>query len=239
MPVKAVNYRCRERDRSIGCRRVHPPVGFPTVGSLDTGCANSIHDGCSITSSFLKRLGGLQNEKSRRKYRFILFAAIFLGAGLTVSYLEFVVIRPTPLWEGRYLVPLAGMIVTNAMNSAALGVERFRSELDLRAGEIETLLALGATQQQAVLKTVQLSASAAMLPAINMLMVLGIVALPGMMSGQILAGESPLIAVRYQLLICFSIAATAAIVTWVSIQMTQKLYFTKDDQFIRTQDSGD
>ena len=80
---------------------------------------------------------------------------------------------------------------------------------------------------------------AAMLPAINMLMVLGIVALPGMMSGQILAGESPLIAVRYQLLICFSIAATAAIVTWVSIQMTQKLYFTKDDQFIRTQDSGD
>ena len=51
-PVKAVNYRCRERDRSIGCRRVHPPVGFPTVGSLDTGCANSIHHGCSITSSF-------------------------------------------------------------------------------------------------------------------------------------------------------------------------------------------
>ena len=163
----------------------------------------------AASQAALKRLGGLQNEKSRRKYRFILFAAIFLGAGLTVSYLEFVVIRPTPLWEGRYLVPLAGMIVTNAMNSAALGVERFRSELDLRAGEIETL------------------------------MVLGIVALPGMMSGQILAGESPLIAVRYQLLICFSIAATAAIVTWVSIQMTQKLYFTKDDQFIRTQDSGD
>lgn len=162
-----------------------------------------------------------------------------VGAALTVSYLEFVVIRPTPLWEGRYLVPLAGMIVANAMNSAALGVERFRSELELRSGEIETLLALGATQQQAVLKTVQVSASAAMLPAINMLMVLGIVALPGMMSGQILAGESPLTAVRYQLLICFSIAATAAIVTWVSIQMTQKLYFTKNDQFIRSQDSGD
>lgn len=93
----------------------------------------------AASQAALKRLGGLQNEKSRRKYRFILFAAIFLGAGLTVSYLEFVVIRPTPLWEGRYLVPLAGMIVTNAMNSAALGVERFRSELDLRAGEIETL----------------------------------------------------------------------------------------------------
>lgn len=151
----------------------------------------------AASESALKRLGGLQNEKSRRKYRWILFTAIFLGAGLTVSYLEFVVIRPTPLWEGRYLVPLAGMIVANAMNSAALGVERFRSELELRSGEIETLLALGATQQQAVLKTVQVSASAAMLPAINMLMVLGIVALPGMMSGQILAGESPLTAVRY------------------------------------------
>lgn len=185
-----------------------------------------------------KRLTGIQNAKTRRKYRSILFAAIFLGSVLTVSYLEFIVIRPTPLWEGRYLIPLAGMLVTNAMNSAALGVERYRSELDLRRGEIETLLALGATKEQAGLKTVQISASAAMLPAINMLMVLGIVALPGMMSGQILAGESPLVAVRYQLLICFCIAATAAIVTWVGIQMTQKLYFTKDDQFIRAEDSG-
>ena len=85
----------------------------------------------AASESALKRLGGLQNAKSRRKYRWILFTAIFLGAGLTVSYLEFVVIRPTPLWEGRYLVPLAGMIVANAMNSAALGVERFRSELDV------------------------------------------------------------------------------------------------------------
>lgn len=57
----------------------------------------------AASESALKRLGGLQNEKSRRKYRWILFTAIFLGAGLTVSYLEFVVIRPTPLWEGRYL----------------------------------------------------------------------------------------------------------------------------------------
>lgn len=82
----------------------------------------------AASESALKRLGGLQNEKSRRKYRWILFTAIFLGAGLTVSYLEFVVIRPTPLWEGRYLVPLAGMIVANAMNSAALGVERLNCD---------------------------------------------------------------------------------------------------------------
>ena len=133
----------------------------------------------AASESALKRLGGLQNAKVGESIGGSCVTAIFFGAGLTVSYLEFVVIRPTPLWEGRYLVPLAGMIVANAMNSAALGVERFRSELELRSGEIETLLALGATQQQAVLKTVQVSASAAMLPAINMLMVLGIVALPG------------------------------------------------------------
>lgn len=76
----------------------------------------------------------------------------FLGAGLTVSYLEFVVIRPTPLWEGRYLVPLAGMIVANAMNSAALGVERFRSELELRSGRLRHCWRLGQRSSRPCLK---------------------------------------------------------------------------------------
>lgn len=70
-----------------------------------------------------------------------------------------------------------------------------------------------------------------------MLMVLGIVALPGMMSGQILAGVNPLLAVRYQLLICFCIAAVAAIVAYVAIKMTERLYFTKADQFMQIRDT--
>lgn len=193
----------------------------------------------AATQAASKRLSGLNTLKRRRTYQRILFASIFLGSMLTVAYLEFVVVRPEPLWEGRYIIPLGGMLVAQAMNAAALSVERYRSELELRTGEVQTLLALGANTQQATEQTVKASASAAMLPSINMLMVLGIVALPGMMSGQILAGESPLVAVRYQLLICFCIAATAAIVTWVGIRMTQKLYFTSADQLIPIQDSDD
>ncbi len=75
--------------------------------------------------------------------------------------------------------------------------------------------------------------TAALMPIINSMMVLGIVALPGMMSGQILAGVSPLLAVRYQLLIFFCIAASAALVSWLSIRMVRSLFFTRDDQFIR------
>lgn len=113
----------------------------------------------AASESALKRLGGLQNEKVGEVSGGSCLPRFSWG-GFTVSYLD-LCIRPHASLEGRYLVPLAGMIVANAMNSAALGVERFRSELELRSGEIETLLALGATQQQAVLKTVQVSASAA------------------------------------------------------------------------------
>lgn len=184
-----------------------------------------------------KRVEGLNNRRIRWIYQKILFISIFLGSMCTLGYLEFIVVRPEPLWEGRYIISLGGMMVAQAMNAGALVVERYRSELELRAEEIETLLALGATANQATLTTVKTACAAAMMPAINLLMVLGIVALPGMMSGQVLAGVSPLLAVRYQLLICFSIAAAASIVSFIAIKMSQKLYFTKFDQFIRVKDA--
>lgn len=184
-----------------------------------------------------KRISGLNSRRMRWIYQKILFASIFLGSMCTLGYLQFIVVRPEPIWEGRYIISLGGMMVAQAMNAGALVVERYRSELELRADEIETLLALGATKSQASLQAVRTACSAAMMPSINLLMVLGIVALPGMMSGQILAGESPLLAVRYQLLICFSIAAAAAIVSFVAIRMAESLYFTKYDQFIRVDDA--
>ena len=184
-----------------------------------------------------KRISGLDSKKMRRTYQKILFVSIFLGSMCTLGYLQFVVVRPEPLWEGRYIVSLGGMLIAQAMNAAALVVERYRSELELRTDEIETLLALGANVEQATRETVRAASAAAMLPAINMLMVLGIVALPGMMSGQILAGVSPLLAVRYQLLICFCIAAGSAIVSFIAIKMTQRMYFTLFDQFNLIQDA--
>ncbi len=180
-----------------------------------------------------KRIKGVDSPRIRRFLIWVLFCSILLGSMTALAYLQFVVVRPEPLWDGKYIIPLGGMMIAQGMNAGALAVERYRSELELRADEIQTLLALGATSFEASRTSVQTAIGAAMTPSINGLVVLGIVALPGMMSGQILAGVDPLLAVRYQLLVCFGISSVAALVSWISIHMTRRLYFTKDDQFIR------
>ncbi|WP_308515174.1 iron export ABC transporter permease subunit FetB [uncultured Turicimonas sp.] len=180
-----------------------------------------------------RALKGIASKKIKFKIIKILFISIALGALSVLCYLQFVVVRPEPLWEGKYIIPLGGMLIAQSMVAGSLAVERLRSEFEARADEIETLLALGATSAEASRESVKVAMTAALMPIINSMMVLGIVALPGMMSGQILAGVSPLLAVRYQLLIFFCIAASAALVSWLSIRMVRSLFFTRDDQFIR------
>jgi UDP-glucose/iron transport system permease protein len=86
------------------------------------------------------------------------------------------------------------MIVGNAMNGAALAAERLQSEMDARRAQIEAYLALGATPQQASAEPVRRATVVAMVPTINALAVVGVVSLPGMMTGQILAGSPPTLA---------------------------------------------
>lgn len=191
----------------------------------------------AATQAAGNRIKGLDTRKKRWIYQKILFVSIFISSIVTLAYLQFVVLRTQPLWEGRYIVPLGGMIIGQSMNAGSLVVERFRSELDIRTGEIETLLALGATTNQAALSSVRMSCGAALMPIVNMLMVLGIVSLPGLMSGQILSGVSPLLAVRYQLLICFAMVASNALVAWLCLAQAKKIYFTSVDQFIPVADA--
>jgi len=102
--------------------------------------------------------------------------------GLTV----FVIIQMSPWYEPRYIIPIAGMIFANAMNGVSLAADRVHAEMK-RGGRWEDA-------RNAALKT-------ALLPITNAFLAVGLVSLPGMMTGQILAGISPLIAVRYQIMI--------------------------------------
>ena len=102
-----------------------------------------------------------------------------------------IVLHVRPWYDPRYLIPLFGMIVGNAMNGAALAAERLASEMDLRRGEVEAYLALGATPARASAEPARRALVAALIPAVNGLTVVGLVQLPGMMTGQILAGRSP------------------------------------------------
>ena len=159
----------------------------------------------------------------------IVGSAMLIGSVFTLIYVG-AVVRMDPWYNPRYLIPLFGMIVGNAMNTAALAAERLAGEVDARRAEIETYLALGAAPAFATRVAVRRAIRASMIPMVNSLMVVGVVALPGMMTGQILAGASPLTAVRYQILVMFMLMAAVTITgTLVALQY-RKSFFTASDQ---------
>jgi putative ABC transport system permease protein len=134
-------------------------------------------------------------------------SAAFLVTGLALAG----IVRVRPPYEPQYLIPLLGMVLGNTLNGISLGLDRFMEQLDSGRVRVETLLALGATRWEAAHGAVRESLRTAMIPTINSMMVMGIVSLPGMMTGQILAGADPGDAVRYQIVIMFMIASATAL----------------------------
>jgi putative ABC transport system permease protein len=157
-------------------------------------------------------------------------SSMLLGAGLTLAYVNAVVIGVSPWYAPRFLIPLFGMIIGNAMNGAALAAERLDSEMESRRAEVEAYLALGASPSQASAEPVRRALAAALIPAVNGLMIVGIVSLPGMMTGQILAGASPLTAVRYQIMVAFMLAGAVAVTSVAVVLWYRRTFFTHAEQ---------
>lgn len=164
--------------------------------------------------------------RDRRTLFTISGTAMLVGSGLTLAYVTQLMLHVHPWYAPRYLVPLFGMIVGNAMNAAALAAERLASEMESRRGEVEAYLALGATPARAAAEPVRRSLAAALIPSVNGLMVVGLVQLPGMMTGQILAGQSPLLAVRYQVVVAFMLAGASAITAVMVVLWYRRTFFT-------------
>ncbi len=158
--------------------------------------------------------------------------AIFASALLTISYVCLLVIRLDPWYDPRYLIPLTGIVLGNAMTAASVAGERFVSALRNNRSEIETHLSLGATATQAVQTYRQAAIKAGLIPTINTMMIVGLVTLPIIMAGQILAGADPLIAAIYQILIMFMLAIANLIASLVVTYGIMQQFFTPAMQLI-------
>jgi putative ABC transport system permease protein len=152
-------------------------------------------------------------------------AAIGAGALVALVPVFVLVVPPHPWFQARYLVPIGGMLLSNAMNVVALVFQQIFQRAHDRAAEIEQLLALGATPEQALASSTRAAIRTAMIPTINGLMTVGIVALPGMMTGQIVSGTSPEQAVRYQIVIMYQLVAVAAVSGTMAAWLARGLIF--------------
>jgi putative ABC transport system permease protein len=167
-----------------------------------------------------------RKKKASRELEWITGGAMLIGSAFTLVYVTTLVVRVRPWHDPRYLIPLFGMIVGSSMNGASIAIERLSGEIEARSAEIEAYLALGADYRQASAQCVRQALRASLIPTVNGLMVVGIVTLPGMMTGQILAGASPLTAVRYQIVVVFMQAAAVAVTTAIITLWYRKTFFT-------------
>ena len=158
-------------------------------------------------------------------------AATWLSSWLMASLALAVIVRVRPWYMPQYAIPLLGMILGNTLNGVSLGLDRLGGELSGKRDQVDGLLALGATRWEAARPHVQQAVKTGLVPTINAMMVVGIVSLPGMMTGQLLAGTSPIEAVKYQIVIMFLIASGTALGTVSVVLLSFRRLFNEDHQF--------
>jgi putative ABC transport system permease protein len=163
-------------------------------------------------------------------------ALIAIGCGGLVALVPMFawIVPPTPWYEARYVVPVSGMMLSNAMNVVAQVFERLFASAHRESATIEQWLALGASPSQAMSSQIRSAVRAAMIPTINGLLTVGLVALPGMMTGQIVSGTSPEQAVRYQIVIMYQLVAVTAVSGILAAVFARRLLFTSREQLRTT-----
>ena len=173
----------------------------------------------------VQTIGARVKIKMPHFYRVVGTAILFGCGGMTFFFCS-LVIGLEPWYDPRYLIPLAGMIIGNSMTGASLAVERLAAEFRERRDEIETGLCLGGSIQSVSETAVSSAFRAALIPSVNAMAAMGLVFLPGMMTGQILSGTEPLIAVKYQIAIMCVITGSVSLTTFFILKLGYRAYFT-------------
>lgn len=144
-------------------------------------------------------------------------SAMFVSAFTIAVMALLIVIRPDPWYQPQYAIPLLGMMLGNTMNGIALSLDRLTDTVWRQREDIEGRLMLGQRWQDAISDIRREAMRSGMIPTINMMAAAGLVSLPGMMTGQILAGSPPALAVKYQILLMFTIAAGTGFGTMLAV----------------------
>lgn len=154
---------------------------------------------------------------------------IAFGAGLVIALMTWAGVIENTIAS---LVPVGSMLIANAMNTNALALDRFKGEIEAHVGEIEAALALGAPSTAAVGPYVRSAVHASLIPRVDTLRSLGIVWIPGIMAGMVLAGEDPIYAAIYQFVIIAIIFAAAGLTALASTLLIRRRAFSAAEQLI-------
>ncbi len=161
-------------------------------------------------------------------------ALLAIGVGTTLTLGLLIALQVFALTAAT-VIPIAGMIIGNAMNVCSLVMRRIQEEFNGRRQEIETALALGATSRQAAEPYLKTALQSGLMPIIDSTRTVGLIQLPGAMTGMILAGASPIAAVQLQIIVMYMLIGAAAFTGLVAAFLAYRQFFSATHQLVLPQ----
>jgi putative ABC transport system permease protein len=159
----------------------------------------------------------------------VALASISLGAALTLGLLVGLGVFE---FTAQQIIPISGMVIGNSMNVCSLVMKRIKEEINGRSLEIETALALGATRRQASNRYLKMALQSGMIPIVDSTKTVGLIQLPGAMTGMILAGAAPLEAVQLQMIVMYMLIGAAAFTGLAATFLSYRQFFTGNHQLV-------
>ena len=207
-------------------------VQLMLIGIVLNSLFAHVHPGWMALMATVMLLAAAREVMGRQKRRFCGWWGFGMGAlsmflsSFTVTILALnVIIAVKPWYAPRYAIPLLGMLLGNTMNGIAIGLDRLTATAWDQRPVLEGRLILGANWSQAIDPIRRESIRSGLIPIINSMAAAGLVSLPGMMTGQILGGNPPMEAVKYQILIMFLIAGGTGLGTMAAVWMGSRRLF--------------
>ncbi|WNJ95290.1 ABC transporter permease [Vibrio ruber] len=168
----------------------------------------------------------------KRRLIIPLMTGMMIGLFPILAVLCLLIVQPVPFYNTQYMIPLAGMLMGNTLSGNIVALQNLFSAYQDRRSEYEAALSLGASPRYASRPFIQNAIQKANAPILASMATIGLVTLPGMMTGQILGGASPIIAAKYQFMIMIAIFVMLNISLALSIEYMLKAVLTKEGKVL-------
>lgn len=173
----------------------------------------------------------IKNILPKTSIPIIIFAMLISSLASLFAFV-ILVIRPNPLYNPQYLIPIAGMIMGNTMSAISLAIKSILSSIKNQRIKIEGSLMLGAEAKMAMEEINRDAFDLAIMPNLNSMKNMGLITLPGMMTGQILGGVVPTIAIKYQISVMIAITSSVTLGVFIFLKLSTNKFFNKEVQLI-------
>lgn len=170
-----------------------------------------------------------RNKELNREFKIVIGISLTFTALVMITFFVGIVVKVN-IFNPQYTIPLSGMIFGNCMNGYTIGIKTFQNSLKTGRNQISALQNIGATPTKILMPFVNNALETALLPTMNSMLGMGIVSLPGMMTGQILAGTLPTTAVIYQIAIMIVICTTVCLSVFVALYFGHKTLYNSRNQ---------